>query len=126
MHTPRPDSPPLSENARFLSGVSNVSETDRGHLRGISEASVSTEGNYATPMERGEGREGLALQNMPPAGGVHELRPNVVSPLTPPSGVGEGEGNDYLGAGQGGSQQSPTGSTRRKSNFAESLDEVKK
>src|SRR4051812_26090516 len=116
MHTPRPDSPPLGGDNRFLSGVSNVSETDRGHLRGISETSVSTDGNYATPLERGEG---LALQNMPPRA-PPEGRPNVVSPLTPPSAISDGDSSDYLGAGR-----SP-GSTRRRSNFEENLDEARK
>jgi hypothetical protein len=116
MHTPRPDSPPIGHDNRFISGVSNVSETDRGHLRGISETSLSTDGNYATPMER---NEGLALHNMPPPG-PPEGRPTVVSPLTPPSAVSEGDGSDYLGGGR-----SP-GSTRRKSNFEENLDEAKK
>ena len=116
LYSPRPDSPSLGNENRFLSGVSNVSDTDRGHLRGISETSLSTDGNFATPLERDEG---LTLHNMPPHA-PPEGRPNVVSPMTPPSAVSEGEGSDYLGGGR-----SP-GSTRRKSNFEENLDEVKK
>jgi hypothetical protein len=116
LYSARPDSPSLGNENRFLSGVSNVSESDRGHLRGISETSLSTDGNYATPMERGDGS---ALHSMPPHA-PPEGRPNVVSPLTPPGAISEGEGSDYLGGGR-----SP-GSTRRKSNFEENLDEVKK
>jgi hypothetical protein len=120
MHTPRPDSPPLGENARFLSGISNVSETDRGHLRGISETSLSTDGNHATPHEE---RQGLALGNLSAPNVLHETRRNVVSPLTPPEGADESATGDYLGAG---SPQNARGTTRRKSNFAEGLDEVRK
>ena len=104
---PRPDSPSLGDQ-RILSGVSNISESDRGHLRGISETSISTDGNYATPM----GEHGLALQNLPPRQSEPGVgpRPGVVSPLTPPDGV-ERSG-DYMMAG----------STKRKSNFNEELD----
>jgi len=134
MATPRPDSPPLNDSARagFLSGVSNVSENDRGHLRGISETSVSSDGQrgggseYATPMEHG-----LLLRDLPSPiehpesahGGQGIGTRGVVSPLTPPEGSGR---EDYIG---GGSSQNPgngNGRQRRKSNFAEGLDEVKK
>ena len=115
MQHPRADSPSLGgapDNMRITSGVSNVSETDRGHLRGISETSVSTDGNYATPME------GLGLGGLPPSGAGR-----VVSPLTPPDGANEA--GDYLGASEAGGS-SPTPNQRKKSNFAEGLDEVKK
>jgi hypothetical protein len=118
MQNARADSPSLGgvpENLRIASGVSNVSEADRGHLRGISETSVSTDGNYATPTEGG-----IALGGLPPQ---TIGRPNVVSPLTPPHGANEA--GDYLGAAEPGAS-SPTPSQRRKSNFAEGLDEVKK
>jgi len=116
--------------------VSHISDSERGHLRGISETSVSTDGrgersNYATPMEESTGagvgtfgpgaQGGLGLGNslgratVPP-----NVRPNVVSPLTPPEG---GEETDYLTAG--GHRRSGQ-SGRRKSNFAEGLDEVSK
>ena len=81
-------------------------------MRGISETSVSTDGNYATPME------GLGLGGLPPPGAGR-----VVSPLTPPHGVNET--GDYLGASEAGAS-SPTPSQIRKSNFAEGLDEVRK
>lgn len=102
-----------------------MSETDRGHLRGISETSLSSDGfsgAYGTPMEvPGGGAEGLALRNLPApemlevgSGSAQGERGAVVSPLTPPDGVGEGEGGDYLGAGEV--------QVKRKSNFAEGLD----
>lgn len=55
-------------------------------------------------------------------------RPSLVSPLSPPGGLGEGE--DYLSARDAGSpaptaegaQVSPTAAQRRKSNFQEVLD----
>ena len=125
---------------------------DRGHLRGISETSVSTIGGagaYVTPQAspglptpnspygpdsysqirerersvgRGEGEgDGILRQD----GG----RPSLVSPLSPPGGR---DGEDYLSARGSVSGPaltppapegvSPTGQTRRKSNFQESLD----
>ncbi len=76
----------------FASGVSNVSDSDRGHLRGISETSVSTDGATGV-QELGDGERGLA---------------GLVSPVSPPIGS---EGADFIGAG---------GSVpRRKSNFQE-------
>ena len=101
---------------RIASGVSNISDSDRGHLRGISETSVSTDGNYATPMESSIAMGGLP----PPTVGV---RPNVVSPITPPQRAGEA--SDYLNAAQGPSAI-PMPSQRRKSNFAEGLPEARK
>lgn len=70
---------------------------------------MSTDGNYATPMEGG-----LALGGLPPQA---VGRANI-SPLTPPQGTNDA--GDYLGA------SSPTPSQRRRSNFAEGLDEVRK
>jgi len=80
-----------------------VSDSERGHLRGISDTSVSTEGNFATPMD-------MPMAETP--GG----RPGAISPLTPP----HVEGGDYLGVGS-----SPaSGGSKRKSQFSEKLDEV--
>ena len=117
MQHPRADSPSLGappDNMRITSGVSNISETDRGHLRGISETNVSTDDNYATPME-----SGIRLGTLPPP---IQGRSNVVSPLTPPHGANET--GDYLGATSA-EASSPTPS-QRKSNFAEGLDEANK
>lgn len=68
---------------------------------------------------------GIALGAMPEASGRsgRSERPNAVSPLTPPHG--SNEARDYLGAAEPGAT-SPTPSQRRKSNFAEGLDEVRK
>jgi hypothetical protein len=106
---PRPDSPSLGDQ-RITSGVSVVSESERGHLRGISETSVSTEGVYATPL----GQPLVTPGNLSSRQAESSTsRPGVVSPLTPPTGV-EASG-DYMSVGsrKGG---------RRKSNFAEELD----
>jgi hypothetical protein len=123
--TPRSDSPPLRaaiglpDRQKSHSGVSNVSDTERGHLRGISETSVSTDGAYATPMGIPEGRErGLGIQG---ESGSKVEREKVVSPLTPPIGVSESSGGDYLGVRPPGS----SGSVKRKSQFSEKLDDDK-
>ena len=128
----RPDSPPLGNdsNPRITSGVSDVSGTDRGHLRGISETSVSTQGggvggggggvssvggsNYATPMA-----EDIPLRDLPAARGptpeASTGRPGVVSPLTPPDTVNTT--GDYLGA-----RNTGNAAAKRKSNFEERLE----
>ncbi|TVY82831.1 Kelch repeat-containing protein [Lachnellula suecica] len=126
VHAPRADSPSLGESAagadgrnRVGSGFSDVSESDRGHIRGISDTSVSTEGGFATPMEERNNTsapgsrivETLVSPTRPSAS-----RPGAVSPLTPPHPVDESGG--YLAAGRG----SPGG--KRKSQFSEKLDEV--
>ncbi|KAH7391537.1 hypothetical protein BKA64DRAFT_107644 [Cadophora sp. MPI-SDFR-AT-0126] len=129
--SPRAGSSPSSDlqnqnQNRIVSGISNLSDTDRGHLRGISETSVSTDGVYATPMER---REGIPTPQGQAQGQVRgpDGRPSAVSPLTPPAGVDSG---DYLGARSsqgvaGGPRNpgSPSESTKRRSNFSEGLDE---
>ncbi|KAF8851662.1 hypothetical protein BDZ45DRAFT_678961 [Acephala macrosclerotiorum] len=133
---PSPQRPPVSpvlssspdggavNRDRFVSGVSNVSESDRGHLRGISETSVSTEDGgmpFVTPMEAPGASRGLEIGNVPPAVPDPPIRTSAVSPLTPPQGVGR-EGGDYLGAKDGsGGKESPI--TKRKSNFSEELGE---
>ena len=104
-----------------------MSGTDRGHLRGISETSVSTQGggvgarssvggsNYATPMA-----ESIQLRDLPTQRGITPEassaggRPGVVSPLTPPDTVNTT--GDYLGARSVG---------KRRSNFEERLEEDK-
>ncbi|KAF4637195.1 hypothetical protein G7Y89_g887 [Cudoniella acicularis] len=121
--SPRPDSPPVGSavgsppRTRIGSGISNVSETDRGHLRGISDTSVSTTAEYATPME-----SGLAIvspDTPSSAAGASELpRQAAISPLTPPEGASQS--GDYLGAGLA----SGSGNQKRRSNFSEKLDEV--
>jgi len=125
----RADSPSLGNdfNPRITSGVSDVSGTERGHLRGISETSVSTQGgpgarssvggsNYATPMA-----ENIQLRDLPAARGPTPEtggRPGVVSPLTPPDMVNLS--GDYLGA-----RTVDHAPANRRSNFEEKLDEDK-
>ena len=146
-HSPRPglatiarsDSPPLGSNdstrVGFLSGVSSVSESDRGHMRGISETSVSSDGQrggseYATPMEFGHGANGTPVLRDLPSPAAHSIeegdgrgaRRNVVSPLTPPDGR---EAAGYMGSGSRNPGAASPGGGRR-SNFAEGLDEVTK
>jgi hypothetical protein len=107
---PSPNSPHevRDEEGRIVSGVSNLSETDRGHLRGISETS------------------GVSVDPPVVAG-------TAISPLSPPAVA---EGADYLSArstgegtfgdasGSGSGSGSP--GTKRRSNFSEELDERKK
>jgi len=109
----RADSLTLNETGigrtRIGSDLSSVTESERNHMRGISETSVSVDGSevYPTPGERSS--------PIPMAG---YQRPGVVSPVTPPEVVGEGEG-DYVGVH--GTIGSADG--RRRSNFSEKLDE---
>jgi hypothetical protein len=118
----------VQEKERITSGVSNVSESDRGHLRGISETSVSTDG-AGNGVRGGSATPGLSLGNLPepavrPA--VQEESKKTVSPLTPPEGVGQSGSGDYLGAGiaEGQAQgQKPQSLAKRKSNFSEALDD---
>jgi hypothetical protein len=142
VHTPRANSPSLGSGAsgaagnlerdlergerrknwhggRMGSDVSQVSEGDRGHLRQISESSVSTDGAFVAPMET------VGLQQESASGGgnggnIGVGRLNAVSPLTPPLGVGTGETGGYLRAGS----PNPIGKEKRKSNFAEELDDT--
>jgi len=116
--SPRANSPAIND-ARIASGVSNVSDSDRGHLRGISETSVSTDGAYATPMESRDipiSGQTPGINTTSPGGDVRQL--TTVSPLSPPLAVQESR--DYLAAGQN-SAGSPS---QRKSNFSEELDET--
>jgi hypothetical protein len=116
--SPRADSPPLGDVAgqRIVSDMS-ISDTDRGHLRGISETSLGTNRAYATPMEGA----GLGLSGATAAAPEQATRPTIVSPLTPPQGTQES--GDYMGAGS--QAGSPSGG-RRRSNFQEGLDELEK
>jgi hypothetical protein len=83
--------------------VSNLSETDKGHLRGISETS------------------GVSVSTGAGAGAA------MVSPVSPP----RVEGSDYISArpggegtfGPGSGEGSGSPASKRRSNFAEELDE---
>ncbi|KAF7890166.1 hypothetical protein EAF00_008482 [Botryotinia globosa] len=124
----RADSVTLNEQAggttreRIHSDLSSVTESERTHLRQISDASVSVDGDYGnlpTPeiqIERPHEERGVEQE---------AERPGVVSPLTPPQGVGQGRqhyfGPDSVGGNAG--QNVPAPETRRKSNFEEELDE---
>lgn len=138
VHTPRADSPSLGSDAsgaarnlerggrrisghgmRMGSDVSQVSEGDRGHLRQISESSVSTDGAFVTPMET-SGVQRASASRGGNGGNIGVGGLNVVSPLTPPLGMGTSETSGYLGAGS----PSSIGREKRKSNFAEELDDT--
>ena len=105
---PSPNSP---EEGRIISGVSNLSETDKGHLRGISETSGVSVATAA-------------------AGATGSTGAGMVSPVSPP----KVEGADYLSAkgGAGGegtfgpNDGSGSPGSKRRSNFSEELDESKK
>ncbi|RDL33728.1 uncharacterized protein BP5553_08096 [Venustampulla echinocandica] len=135
--TPRADSPSLGQvgtRSRIASDLSDFSETDRGHLRGISETSVSTDGAYAAPPQLPESAAPAPTE--PPTVTVtSEEDPtpaplSVVSPLTPPQVTHES--GDYIGAGATGSAGRAPQTTQtthqiqnqnRKSNFSEKLDD---
>lgn len=115
---------------RVVSDISAISETERGHLRGISETSVSTDGGlYGTPMEYSN----MMSANLGPRGpqpttsfdldrGTLRREGEVISPLTPPEGVEE-SGGDYLGraTARAANPDSPQSPTQRRSNFEERL-----
>lgn len=111
---PEKAAPPTeAAGARINSDVSNISDMTRTHLRGISDSSVSTDSAWApAPFER-LARD-IATTSPADAGSSSndERRPSAVSPVTP-------------SAGDGGLQsQRRQPSSARRSNFAESLDEV--
>ncbi|KAI9651332.1 hypothetical protein NHQ30_001371 [Ciborinia camelliae] len=134
----RADSLTLNEQAggvtrdRVHSDLSSVTESDRSHLRQISDASVSVDGD-------GDRYGGLPTPEImierPDEDGI-EIH-GVVSPLTPPQGVGEGrqhyfDPDSVGGGGQNFSTNAPASApapatagpdTRRRSNFEEKLDE---
>lgn len=146
------NSPPSPETSRrVVSDMSEISESQRGHLRGISETSVSTIGDYATPSvgnaprtpgspfgpeyysqvwerERSVGSGGKRQDEEDEESVLPKdtKRPSIVSPLTPPGGH---DGSDYIGgtATESGSGNVLRGSGsvssggRRKSNFQEGL-----
>jgi hypothetical protein len=130
-----------------ISGMSQMSESDRGHLRGISETSVSTVGgsrpsptSLATPENQtgpaqGQESEEIAEEGgergaeVPPAVPDPPTRSTAVSPLTPGQKLNE-EGGDYLTAKEEEKEKdekdklSPgTPSSKRRSNFSEELGE---
>lgn len=115
--SPRPQisrgNSPTIPDQRIVSGVSNISETDRSHMRGISETSVSTIGAYATPSEG----LGMADHGSNTAPAVMD-RPTAGSPVTPLSATGFG---DYPLA-----QNGPDSPNPRRSNFSEGLPENEK
>ncbi|KAF7945040.1 hypothetical protein EAE96_009823 [Botrytis aclada] len=124
----RAESVTLNEQAggvtreRIHSDLSSVTESERTHLRQISDASVSVDGDYGnlpTPeiqIERPHEERGIEQE---------VERTGVVSPLTPPQGVGQGRQHYFGPDSVGGSaaQNVPAPETRRKSNFEEKLDE---
>ncbi|KAL3428465.1 kelch repeat protein [Phlyctema vagabunda] len=123
----RADSPSLGRTSpqpasRVVSDMSGISDNERGHLRGISEASISSAGDsFATPGEFGSGSgNGMSANLGRPApekyGSSNSLREGVVSPITPPEGVNDHSG-DYIGVPRAQSQDS----MRRRSHFEERL-----
>lgn len=104
----------IDVHPHFMSGVSNMTDSERGHLRGISETSVSTTGGYESPADVGAPQH--FGHGSPVDMGDRDRERPMINPLTPPSTMGL-EGRDYSGGRS-------TGSSRRRSNFSEELDEV--
>lgn len=108
-----------------LSGISNISERDRAHLRQISDTTVSSIGGYGDGDRRGERVSALST-NGTPAGlvppGVTD-RGLVESPaaVSPPTATQEGFAGDYLNARLLGGQGSPASPLRR-SVFSEDIN----
>ncbi|TAQ85813.1 hypothetical protein B7494_g5867 [Chlorociboria aeruginascens] len=100
--SPRADSPPLGSE-------------DHGHLRGISETSVSTDGGgHYSPIPLGE-LEGDV---------VSSERPGVVSPLSPPVAAGsERRGPGHIADYFDKEQSDGESGGEKKSNFIEGVDE---
>jgi hypothetical protein len=113
---PRADSPTAAVSNR--GGTSVSSDFDHGHLRGLSETSVSTDGNYATLVEDGGSNQPSTAegQRSTPQG----QRVGAVSPLTP-SEITASSSGDYINKGNGEAQEVQT--TSKRSNFSEELDE---
>ncbi|KAK4040743.1 hypothetical protein C8A01DRAFT_45947 [Parachaetomium inaequale] len=131
---------PVTRDNKVLSGISNISERDRAHLRQISDTTVSSvttaPGGAGIGGNNGNGEGGGARERV--LSGVSALSgttsatggggagmvvesPAVVSP--PTATAGPGEGADYLSArsaGQGQQQQGP-GSPLRRSVFSEDI-----
>ncbi|KAM3085135.1 hypothetical protein ACMFMG_003567 [Clarireedia jacksonii] len=93
---------------RVTSDLSSVAESDRSHLRQISNTSVSIDEDM--------------YGSTPPEVGTPGQRSDIISPLTPPQGAGEGQ-PDYLSAHGMHAPPATAPDTRRRSNFAEKLDE---
>jgi hypothetical protein len=113
---PRADSPTAAVSNR--GGTSVSSDFDHGHLRGLSETSVSTDGNLATLVEDGGSNQPSTAegQRSTPQG----QRVGAVSPLTP-SEITASSSGDYINKGNGEAQEVQT--TSKRSNFSEELDE---
>ncbi len=108
-----------------LSGISNISERDRAHLRQISDTTVSSIGGYGEGERRGERVSALST-NGTPAGLVPPVvtdRGLVESPaaVSPPTATQEGFAGDYLNARLLGGQGSPASPLRR-SVFSEDIN----
>lgn len=106
------------EDAR--SRRSGISSEHGGHLRGISDTSVSTDGAggaYGTPTEL-PARHEQAVEEPGTATTSSVTKPTVISPLTPPQVIQQG--GDYLSAGSLARSHSEA---KRTSQFKEKLEE---
>jgi hypothetical protein len=113
---PRADSP---TDARVDVGSPSVSpDPEHGHARGLSDVSVSADGDHVELVEGGI--------TTPPVGGPtppsQGQRPGAVSPMTPLEVVSSAAG-DYLTKGAEPAPESQTPANTRTSNFSEDLDE---
>lgn len=105
---PRVDSPTVAS--------SNVS-SDFGHARGLSEGTISTDGDQVAAAGGGTAAA-VERDVVTPQG----QRAGAVSPMTPTEVAPAGDG-DYLTKGAEPASESPAGVARRTSNFSEDLDE---
>jgi hypothetical protein len=109
---PRVDSPTVTGN--ISPGF------EHGHARGLSDATISTEGDQVASVEGG--------RDQPAAEGVVSTlqgqRAGAVSPMTPTE-VSRSPAGDYLNKGHEPAQESQAEATRRTSNFSEDLDDAK-
>ncbi|PQE29160.1 kelch repeat protein [Rutstroemia sp. NJR-2017a BBW] len=105
----RADSVTINDTAtrkRVTSDLSSVAESDRSHFRQNSNTSVSIDEDYGVT---------------PPEVGTPGQRSDIISPLTPPQDAIDGP--DYLTAHGTHVPPATAPDTRRRSNFAEKLDE---
>lgn len=130
----------VGKRERIHSDLSSVAESDRSHLRQLGEASISMDGDVdGDGYHRGMPTPEIMVERTGDGEGGREFkgdgeRPMIVSPLTPPQGMGDVRqgyfGPDSVGAvidKGSGAEVTQSGAsetvTRRRSNFEETLDE---
>lgn len=113
---PRADSPTAVGSNADVTSVS--SDFEPGHGRGLSETTVSADGDHAASVEGAAQPSAVEGQTPMPQG----QRAGAVSPMTP-SEVTASASGDYISKGGEPAQEGQVVSNRRTSNFSEDLDE---